>query len=1560
MYELNRARLVGIGPRGARYSDVTLDLSGLGEQVQSQNLFDAAVRRPAPFSLLLLENGGGKSVLLKLLFSVVLPGRRNTVGGASLERFVLDGDTGHVALEWMHVSTGARLVTAKVYQRRTRSSSDKNPVAEAWYSFRPSDALDLDTLPVMLDGRRRRLDGFREAVEEADRLEAATELSWLGDDQGRWRNHLRERGIEPDLFDIQRRMNVDEGEAAKAFKYSSSKDFVDWLLTTVTDPADAASVADTFSQWAANLADREQMLLERDFIEGVIARLDPLADAHAARQTAEREAATALRTAQRLAVSLDGRRDAERAALDRLKEEQQAAQAKVASRSTERDAARALYNEVHRQRLKLEHEQAQSQQEQTQGRLDAAELELSGWQTISAIDELDRAVVTSDQLAAQVAAADEDAAPALARRDEAAGRLLAKYLAEAEASDLEAGEQERDVLAAERAAREADDERTETLGLAATAGERHRAAQGIVAAADERLATWAAAGLVPTATVPAQVAGLAETARAEHAETLTRLDGLKAAARAADADVKAAGRAVSDAEGKTRSLTAAASEAARELHGVEAEAARLTQLTAIAEAAGVDSGAADSSGDARDGEGGRSLTVDELDEAADRLLGQLGRDIDNHTEYLDSLRATQQQDARVVEALGTGGLLPPREEVERALEVLDAAGVIAHAGWRYLHEAVPASERAELIAAHPALADGIVLVDPDQMPAARRALEEARLLPAAAVAIGPGAALLDLAPASQGAAVDATSADAATGAYFDAPAPAGASPVFVIEPTPALYDEESAAARREELTGQMARRGQQLRAGGDQLELVTDARADLQRWRRASPPGHLARLREVGATARAHQQAAEAALAAAHSTLTETEETLERAAAELERAAAQERQAADRASKLETLAALVESATQAQQQLPELETEVRQHRQVADEALERRRRAEAAQADHARRAEQARAQAQRHRAACADVVSTSGQPAASVPAESLADLRAAAAASHEIYLALEVDPDLRQQADAAAARVKSLRDELALRDPAHVAEAQRLRASPAGADRASWTVGADNARRTVTTLRSEVQALATRTGQLDQAVLNASPTEPGRRSWSNLTERWQPTSPEHGRGLEIEAQAEARQAQIRLDEASGVVGDLARQREQADDTARGVNEALLPLTTLLGGVPKDVTAETYTGDVTAALAAAAAAVEALRRTRDEVDRTRTELTAAAQELISYAHQSRYESLETQARRSILETSQDALAARAADWSTSLQARLATLTSDLENVNRHRKAIVDRLSALAFGGVKTLRQAARLSRLPDDLAEWGGRAFLRIQFSEPDQTSISVRVGEVVDRVAAEYASRAVGGRSKSARRDGMALLLEAVHASVPKGFTVDVLKPDSVLRDERAPIEEMSDVFSGGQELTAAILLYCTLAALSANERGQMRSRHSGVLFLDNPIGRANASYLIDLQKSVARALGVQLIYTTGISDDRVLASFPLWVRLRNDADLRAGLKHIQVAEVVRRQLPPPYAAEDVEPGAGPGDLATPGTVTATRVHRRPAAGAGPAATQARGGRSADETVVVP
>jgi hypothetical protein len=60
--------------------------------------------------------------------------------------------------------------------------------------------------------------------------------------------------------------------------------------------------------------------------------------------------------------------------------------------------------------------------------------------------------------------------------------------------------------------------------------------------------------------------------------------------------------------------------------------------------------------------------------------------------------------------------------------------------------------------------------------------------------------------------------------------------------------------------------------------------------------------------------------------------------------------------------------------------------------------------------------------------------------------------------------------------------------------------------------------------------------------------------------------------------------------------------------------------------------------------------------------------------------------------------------------------------------------------------------------------------------------------------------------------------------------------------------------------------------------------------------------------------------------DANALAEFPLIIRLRNDADLRAGLKYISVEEHLRPGLP------EIDPEEA--DIH--GAVTATRMFRRP------------------------
>ncbi|MGW4426643.1 hypothetical protein, partial [Streptosporangium sp. NPDC004631] len=61
----------------------------------------------------------------------------------------------------------------------------------------------------------------------------------------------------------------------------------------------------------------------------------------------------------------------------------------------------------------------------------------------------------------------------------------------------------------------------------------------------------------------------------------------------------------------------------------------------------------------------------------------------------------------------------------------------------------------------------------------------------------------------------------------------------------------------------------------------------------------------------------------------------------------------------------------------------------------------------------------------------------------------------------------------------------------------------------------------------------------------------------------------------------------------------------------------------------------------------------------------------------------------------------------------------------------------------------------------------------------------------------------------------------------------------------------------------------------------------------------------LSLQMNMAAALGVQLIYTTGNMEDRVLATFPLCIRLRNDADQRTGIRHLHIIDRIVGETAP-------------------------------------------------------
>lgn len=1487
MYELSRVRLHSVGPKGARYQDVILDLRHVGALVSKppqHALFDLEIdtrardrgllRRPSPATVLFLENGGGKSVLMKLIFSVMLPGRRQVVGTSStrvLEKFVLGTDVAHVVLEWQHVATGERIIVGKVSTWRDHVvSTDPNRLLEAWYSFRPTVAFNLETLPFTERGRVVSMAGFRDRFTDAHTAEPELQAVWETS-RGMWTAHLGNLGLDPELFNYQRKMNAGEGEAADAFTFKSDEAFIDWLLTAVTGEDSPRSLGEVVEQYATRLAQRDGLMAEHEFVAGALRQLTPLA-------TAARDAiaATALNRetrgkVERFAAVLTARHARETERLTRLVADVK--QAVDAEREADRQVGRLnrILNEMRRALAGLRWRAAEREMEGLHDRRDAARTTLASWQVTDTLLAHARAREEAERIREIIGQQEQKAAPVLAARDEAAKRLARGLLALAATADAE-------VIRLDENAAEIDEQvaQAEQDGNAAT--RRAEQERGRATNAETNIATAQAA-------VRAAVTdGL-----------LSATDDVAAAAEHARTAAAAAAEQVATALGELIQLSAERKNTGKCLR--TAETSRHDKQTAT--------------GDAE-----RALTsaqhIAEALAAEDRLTGLLGTDtvlLDTDTptlfDLLDTaiytaegeqtnMRIDQQHDRRVLDALGTGGLLPPSDDVTASLTALEDADITAWSGWRYLASIRP-DERAQVFARHPQLVDGIALNNPDHLDRAEQILTAARLLPRSVVAVGTTAALTDL----------------------DVPAPAGIG--FLVPPNPAMYDEDKAEDERQSLLAAEARRCTRLATLT--AELTADQRlvTRLRDWARDYPPGTLQRLAEDHTTAaealRIAQQTVDE-LAARIEEIENAEHTLQETLPSHRQAEAETKARAERLTRLAEQTAPIPDW---QRTIREARDAAKNHDQHAEKHRDRAARLRETAATARRTADDHRRIAVTSRDELRKVAGGGAVDETSpAPAEPVETLRAAYETAQIAYAKVEVGADLRSELSLVEAREADTRSNVEAVKPDIRALAAHLLTSPDGADAAARAAATDRAARTAKHLEDDYIAQATEVGEL-------------KRDYERMAPQEVVLEPPYQRPNDIsQAERLVARAQTEWETARRSCDDLTTRRERLDgevtSTERTVTgfQAHLDALDSITTDPLDLDPDTapYVGSVDEARTRRIDLMGQMREADEVLYEAERSVRRTVDALASYATADRFEQVSSLVRRQIISVDREALPNYAAEWETALRSRLRSLTDDLAQINRHRAAIITRLRGMVEQAFGTLRAAQRLSKLPDGLGDWSGQEFLRIKFADVDPAVLDERLGEVIDEAAST--SGAHTGDKSGGKRDGLTLLLRGVRAAMPKGVKVEMLKPDAVLRTERVRVAEVSDVFSGGQLLTAAIVLYCTMAALRANERGHARRPHAGVLFLDNPIGRASAGYLLELQIAVADRLGVQLIYTTGLFDTNALSVFPLLIRLRNDADLRAGLKYLSVEASISNTLAELPEADDT------------GMLTSARVFTRP------------------------
>ncbi|MFK8910724.1 hypothetical protein, partial [Streptomyces sp. YS-3] len=1499
-------------------------------------------RRPAPAGVLFLENGGGKSVLLKLIFSVMLPGHRNTLGGASsgvLRKFLLADDCGHVALEWQHTLTGELVVVGKVSEWRGRQvSNDPRKFAEAWYSFRPGPGLSLDSLPVAessamrpsaegasgAQGRRRTMKGFRDAVTEAGKAYPHLDVVWE-EIHDRWNEHLGDLGLDPELFRYQREMNADEGEAAGLFAVKKDSDFTDLLLRAVTDTRDTDGLADLVSGFGNKLGRRAELTAERDFTAGSVDLLNKIVEAAEARSRARDIHAGAERRTRTLARRLSARAGQERGRATDLAARVTAAAHTVTEAERARGGSALIASELAYRHASLALAVAEKAATAQRRELADARTLHSAWQAAEAVLRHRAAADRSARVAAAIREAERDAAPALAARATAAADLVrALHTAAEDGERLAAEEEERSAAlqeaseAAHRdataAATDAQRARSEAGHLRQRLGEVEQETAEAVRAgwlddsapdADPARAALAASDAEKTAVAAWDTARESARTTADRAREAAAAEARAelAAARAQDA-AEAAGNAY-DAERRAAESIASEERLAELLGLPSAPAAGVpqprtaTMYAAEAVHAAVRGTPAPSASDGAD----TPLTAEELDRQADELRRLLDQNIASAERQLFELRTAAADDSRILGALGDGGLLPPGPDVLATVEYLGEHGIPALPGWRYLAQAVDPADHASVLAARPELVDGVVITDPASHVRAREVLAGAALLPRSAVAVGTAAALLAPVP-RQG---------------------AGDSEVFLVPPNPAMHDEHAADEERQALRTRAAARDEEIRALAARLAGDRGLAARLGSWRADCPPGMLDELATAARDAREAARAAVAELTEARTARAEADE----AAAEAARVRDERQEAAQRARRaadaLAGLAFRLRERAGWQATLRELVDEAAESEARAQSLLERARAADEDRRAAQRAADDAHRTARALRAERAEIAGapeTLPEPDPDAPRTALPALREAYRAASQLYEKVGVGADLRaEQARAESDESAALAELDRLTNKVRTRAAQLLEGTD-GADGPSRQAAAARAESLVQLLETRASAASEQLGRLRGEAERLAPEDGA--AHTELPEEMVPGDAEQAQSLLRTATAELAARTDALETSRAAHAELLTAHRAAEDAAGGFEETAALLRDLLRDHQQEEDErepEPFPGDLAEARRSAAEARRSLRGCAGDLSAAEAAVREASDILVRHANATRYEQVRTPARQQIRELPAAALPEHAAAWATAFAPRLRVLTDELEQLERNRDSIVDRLRGLVESALTTLRSAQRLSRLPEGLGEWSGQEFLRIRFEEPDQATLTERLGEVVDE-----ATRAALKKNSDMRRDGMSLLLRGVSAALePRGIAVEILKPDAVLRAERVPVGQMGDVFSGGQLLTAAIALYCTMAALRSNDRGRDKHRHAGTLFLDNPIGRANATYLLELQRAVSDALGVQLLYTTGLFDTTALAEFPLVIRLRNDADLRAGLKYISVEEHLRPGLP-----------ADP-DGSVHGEITATRMFRKPA-----------------------
>lgn len=232
-------------------------------------------------------------------------------------------------------------------------------------------------------------------------------------------------------------------------------------------------------------------------------------------------------------------------------------------------------------------------------------------------------------------------------------------------------------------------------------------------------------------------------------------------------------------------------------------------------------------------------------------------------------------------------------------------------------------------------------------------------------------------------------------------------------------------------------------------------------------------------------------------------------------------------------------------------------------------------------------------------------------------------------------------------------------------------------------------------------------------------------------------------------------------------------------------------------------------------------------------------------------------------------------------------QIAATTSARNAVRADFEACLNELEGFSNEALDALKAATR-KRLPDSVPHYGGKEVLIMK------NVVSTMTAELRRGMLERYLKNLID--DNRIPQDGAHLAAEAV-ATLHGGQPL-ALRLIRVTQHARLEYDEISKIASsGGEKVTAAMLLYFVVVKLRAENRA--RRADGGPLILDNPFAKMNLERLWRTVRSLADSVGVQCIFATILEDKNALAVFDRLIELRpGPVNRRTERRHVEAVDV--------------------------------------------------------------